>query len=607
MRRQFLRPCGTELKDTVSGDTLYKTRLKYDKLSNLEQFAETVGGETHTSDYTYDRDNRVTEIDYDGTTEKVTYAYDALGRITTRTAENGTTAGKLTSTYSYVDGGYGTNSTTALISGITQSTDAGSAMNFSYTYDNRGNITSETRNNATTTYEYDSMGQLIRVNDPNDTTSGATGTTWVYSYDRGGNILSKVRYDYTTGTLGTALQSIPYVYGDSNWKDKLTSYNGQTITYDAIGNPLSDGTWTYTWGAGRQLRQMSRTGMTVQFKYDHNGLRTQKIVTENGVTTTTNYTLHEKLLMHMTCGSDDLHFFYDANSRPAKVEYNGTLYTYAHNLQGDIVGILDSTGALVVEYKYDAWGKPLSVEGTLTTTLGAINPFRYRGYVYDEETELYYLRNRYYVAVHCKFIIADNQLNLRSFFGSNGYAYCSNSSNNKSDPDGKSSKSIITAVSGVIGLIITTVIEIGKAAEDYKSNHVTTRTIKTVRECATNVTIETTYKLTYIPIKTKEFEEIAGRQKTNESNMQYLYLIISGMCGMISRTLSLVAFAGSALDIAVKRANSYKNNRIVEAVEKAKQNKTGIVMIEMTTLDNNFGTITEAWDCVEWDDFYIEW
>ena len=54
-----------------------------------------------------------------------------------------------------------------------------------------------------------------------------------------------------------------------------------------------------------------------------------------------------------------MHFFYDAQSRPAKVEFNGTVYTYIHSLQGDIVGIVDSNGALVVEYKYDAWGKLL--------------------------------------------------------------------------------------------------------------------------------------------------------------------------------------------------------------------------------------------------------
>ena len=57
-------------------------------------------------------------------------------------------------------------------------------------------------------------------------------------------------------------------------------------------------------------------------------------------------------------------------------------------MQGDIVGILDNSGNLVVKCKYDAWGKLLSTTGSLADTLGKRNPFRYRGYVYDEEKEL---------------------------------------------------------------------------------------------------------------------------------------------------------------------------------------------------------------------------
>ncbi len=185
-----------------------------------------------------------------------------------------------------------------------------------------GNIASVTQNSKTTYYVYDNLGQLIRVNDQNDTTSGTTGTTWVYAYDQGGNILSKTRYAYTTGALGSALQTINYTYGDANWKDKLTAYKGVTISYDAIGNPTGDGTWTYTWQNGRQLQQMSKTGTTASFVYNAGGLRVRKTV--NGVLT--KYFVCGKNISHMTQGDNTLHFWYDAQSRPAIVQFNGMKY-----------------------------------------------------------------------------------------------------------------------------------------------------------------------------------------------------------------------------------------------------------------------------------------
>ena len=227
------------------------------------------------------------------------------------------------------------------------------------------------------------------------------------------------------GTLGTALETIPYSYGDSNWKDKLTAYNGQGITYDAIGNPLNDGTWTYNWQAGRQLAQMSKSGTTVQYQYDANGLRVGKTV--NGTETT--YTLHGKLLMHLKQGANEMHFYYDAQSRPAMANFNGAYYMYLHNLQGDVVGLVDNSNNLVVEYKYDAWGRP-TLKRSLTTaydTLATLNPFRYRGYVYDEETGLYYLRSRYYSSIWNRFINGDFILDSTSIASKNIFIYCANS------------------------------------------------------------------------------------------------------------------------------------------------------------------------------------
>lgn len=303
-----------------------------------------------------------------------------------------------------------------------------------FSFPNEDNITSVTRNGIKTTCVYDSLGQLIRVNNPSDTTSGSDGTTWVYDYDRGGNILNKKRYAYTTGTVGDVLQTIEYTYGDTNWKDKMTAYNGTAITYDAIGNPVTYGNWTYTWEKGRQLKKMEHTnGTIVEYAYNSEGLRVSKTVTNTaGTVTTTQYTLHGSNLVHLVKGSKYMHFWYDAQNRPTIVNYNGTRYAYIVNLQGDVLGLIDSNGDEVVRYTYDAWGKVLSTTGTMASSLGALNPFRYRGYVYDTETNICYLRSRYYNSIWGRFINADRQSKRNMF------AYCSNSPVLYSDHNGMS-------------------------------------------------------------------------------------------------------------------------------------------------------------------------
>ena len=80
-----------------------------------------------------------------------------------------------------------------------------------------------------------------------------------------------------------------------------------------------------------------------------------------------------------------------------KENRNGeSIYYYEFNVQGDIIGIIDSTGTKVVEYTYGAWGDILSVTGTLADTIGQMNPLRCWGYYYDAETGFYYLTSRYY-------------------------------------------------------------------------------------------------------------------------------------------------------------------------------------------------------------------
>ena len=215
----------------------------------------------------------------------------------------------------------------------------------------------------------------------------------------------------------------------------------------AFGNPLNDGTWQYEWVNGRQLARIYSVDTDASFVYNENGLRVQKTV--NGVVT--KYTLYGKNIVHMTQGSNELHFFYDAQNKPAVVVFNGTPYSYVKNLQGDIIAILDSNKNVVVSYVYDAWGRPISCSGTMANTLGKINPFRYRGYVYDEETGLYYLRSRYYSSVGCRFINADCCIVTRpNSIAGNLYTYCGNNAINRLDSTGKAWRLAILLLSTLL-------------------------------------------------------------------------------------------------------------------------------------------------------------
>ena len=409
------------VKTSEDAKHVYTGQVAYDNVyGNLSEFTEKVGEnrQEYGTKFGYDDENRPTSLTYSANGKEIgqsTTTIDKLNRTTFSAVKLGSKT--FTSEYHFAAGGYGTGSVTNLVSSITQP-----GCNCGYGYDDNGNIASATLNGKWTGYTYDALGQLVQVNDHSDTRSGENGTTWKYAYDLGGNILKKERFAYNDTT--NPLETVTYTYGDANWRDKLTAVNGSTIRYDAIGNPLSDGTWTYTWQNGRQLQKMQKSGVTAEFVYNADGLRVQKTV--NGVVT--DYVLHGKNVVHMKRGNDELHFFYDAQNRPAVVVYNGVPYAYVKSLQGDIVAILDESGNTVVSYGYDAWGAPLWCTGELAETLGKVQPFRYRGYVFDEETGLYYLRSRYYNPGWGRFANADALIGAGKLLSHNLFAYCSNCS-----------------------------------------------------------------------------------------------------------------------------------------------------------------------------------
>ena len=132
-------------------------------------------------------------------------------------------------------------------------------------------------------------------------------------------------------------------------------------------------------------------------------------------------------------------FHDNASGSTAVVNYNGTYYYYVRNGQNDIIRLIDGESNTVVEYAYDSWGRQISCTGSLASTLGAQNPFRYRAYVYDAETGFYYLQSRYYDPTVGRFISADVFLSTgQGVLGHNAYSYCGDNPVSRIDCNGAS-------------------------------------------------------------------------------------------------------------------------------------------------------------------------
>jgi RHS repeat-associated protein len=313
---------------------------------------------------------------------------------------------------------------------------------------------------SNTQYEYNEINELKRENNP------ITNKCILYSYDVGGNIIRKTEYPYKTDiSLGTPIKTINYTYDDSNWKDKLTSYDGKNITYDQIGNPLTYDGYTYAWEQGRQLKAISGNGKNLEFKYNDAGIRTEKKY--NGVVT--KYHLVGDKVTYEDNGSDKIYYTYDSSAHLVSMNLNGVEYYYIRNAQGDIIGLFDKSGAQVVSYTYDTWGKLISIDGSLKDSVGVKNPYRYRGYRYDTETGLYYLQSRYYNPEWGRFINADGIIGQTGeLLGHNLFMYTKNNPVNMSDKSGF--RPIYTMGEETDEMVAASVAVVATAARNNASN-----------------------------------------------------------------------------------------------------------------------------------------
>ncbi|KRU24980.1 RHS repeat-associated core domain-containing protein [Clostridium sporogenes] len=130
---------------------------------------------------------------------------------------------------------------------------------------------------------------------------------------------------------------------------------------------------------------------------------------------------------------------------------------------------------VVVSYTYDSWGKLLSIEGELKDTLGVQNPYRYKGYRYDNETGLYYLKARYYNPDLGRFISADAVAGKAGeILSHNLFSYCGNNPVNAIDEDENMFEWIKSAWNNLKG-------KFKKTAYKVRTRKITTQIKKGVR------------------------------------------------------------------------------------------------------------------------------
>ncbi len=378
--------------------------------------------------YSYDSKNRVSGTSFSTINESVSYSYDGLNRLTSSTGTAGANA-SISTAYTYKTNG---SNKTGRVNSVSYNMTINNTTTqifptVSYDYDANGNITKIYENGVEKyRYTYDSLNRLVRED------NAKFNATIVYTYSTGGNILSKKFYNYTTSTTPSSLLSTEsYTYGNSTWKDGVTTYDGMNISYNAAGQPTSYCGNTLTWSRGRLMSL--NNGGEIEYKYDENGLRTYKKVYGNEIY----YQYSGDKLVKQTDDWGSIEYYYGADGRPYALKYSdGEMFYYILNIQGDVLGLYNEDGELAVSYDYDAWGN-CYVTDYMVSYVAYENPLRYRGYVYDDETSLYYLQNRYYDPLTGRFISADSYLVSGNHInGTNMFAYCLNNPVMYVDPRG---------------------------------------------------------------------------------------------------------------------------------------------------------------------------
>jgi len=404
-----------------------------------------------TVTYTYDAVDRLTNVT-DWVGRVISYTYDAAGNLLGQTNPNGTSA-----SYTYD----AANCLTELINNGPASV----LSSFAYTLDAVGNRTRITEADGDfTDYSYDALYRLtgvqeqLRVDFNTDCVvniidiqaSAAAWGTADPTFDLDGSGLVNAddimqvsarwretceQSTYTYDPMGnrTSLTTpagiLTYTYDTA---DRLLNISDGTIfTWDANGNQLSKGSTTYAYDTANRLTQVAAGATVVQFTYDGDGKRTSKTV--DGATTNYTYDVNTALPVVLVEGSDagDTRYIYGLDLI-TRVAPDGSAGYYHYDGLGSTRQLTDEAGDAVAGYEYGAFGRLRAMSGSSS------NPFQFTGEQMDDETQLAYLRARFYDPEIGRFLMIDPFEGFDSIVSTlNRYAYGENRPTVLTDPSGE--------------------------------------------------------------------------------------------------------------------------------------------------------------------------
>ena len=342
--------------------------------------------------YRYDCLDRLEQIHY-GNGIRTSYQYDADGNVSHLETRMGS---DILLSFRYQYDGNGNRLSKTGVQG--PATDGSSALVITYQYDVRGQLLEENRKDVVFRYNYDAAGNRVRKEETGENRNIET----VYSYNEKNQLIN-------TEEIRT---------------DGIRRRN--TFTYSKQGSILREETESgisrYFYNSkNQQIRVECADGQIQENRYDAEGLRHE--MRENGKLLGFVYQNGELLYEE---GGDKETAGYHLGAGIEAVRRGQRTYYYHPDEQLSTALITDETGTIKNQYRYDAFGAGLEVSEELP------NRIRYTGQQYDEVTEQYYLRARYYNPILGRFLQED----VCQGDGLNLYAYCRNNPVVYYDPSG---------------------------------------------------------------------------------------------------------------------------------------------------------------------------